>query len=77
MPTPIHQRTHWKENRLYVDGRLSGYSIEPDAKYSAMWRIKTPSGELSDMVNRARAKDAALAYLDRDLRARREPAGTA
>jgi hypothetical protein len=34
--------------------------IVPDAKYPNMWRIEYPNGRLTDMVNRARAKDAAL-----------------
>ena len=35
--------------------------VVPDAKYpSVMWRIMTPDGELSDMANLMRAKDAAL-----------------
>ena len=28
--------------------------------YPGMWRIRTPDGQLSDMVNRTRAKDAAI-----------------
>jgi len=59
----------WKEDRLYVDRRLSGYAIQPDEKYQMMWRVRSPDGSLSDMVNRTRAKDAAAAMLDRDLRA--------
>jgi hypothetical protein len=33
--------------------------IEPDMVYSGMWRVRLPSGALSDMANLARAKDAA------------------
>lgn len=33
--------------------------ITPDAKWPGMWRIKLPHGQLSDMVNLTRAKDAA------------------
>jgi hypothetical protein len=32
--------------------------IVPDAKWPGMYRIKLPSGQLSDMVNLTRAKDA-------------------
>jgi hypothetical protein len=58
----------WEGDRLKIEGRLSGYSIVPDEKYPQMWRVKHPNGRLSDMVNRIRAKDAAMAMLDRDLR---------
>ena len=35
--------------------------IEPDATWPGMWRVKLPNGQLSDMVNLTRAKDAAVA----------------
>lgn len=63
----------WREDRLTYHGRLSGYSVVQDATYPTMWRVRSPDGTLSDMVNRTRAKDAALAMLDRDLRAAEEP----
>jgi len=35
--------------------------IVPDEKYpTVMWRVERPDGTLTDMVNRARAKDAAI-----------------
>jgi hypothetical protein len=34
--------------------------VVPDANWSGMWRIRTPDGALSDMVNLTRAKDAAF-----------------
>ena len=39
---------------LYLDGKGRAIvTIEPDAKYpDVMWRVRLPSGELSDMVNR-------------------------
>jgi hypothetical protein len=58
----------WKGDKLYPRTRSSGYSIVPDKHYPQMWRIRRPNGSLSDMVNRARAKDAAMAMLDKDLR---------
>jgi len=65
----VRERFRWKDDRLYDGTRLSGYSIVPDEKYPSMWRVRSPDGTLSDMVNRTRAKDAALLMLDRDLRA--------
>jgi hypothetical protein len=34
-------------------------TIEPDATYPNMWRVRRPDGSLSDMVNIIRARDAA------------------
>jgi hypothetical protein len=66
----LDKRFYWKENRLYFRKRLSGYSIVADERHPWMWHVRRPDGSLvSDTVNRIRAKDAALAMLDRDLRA--------
>ena len=55
----------WRSNRFYVSGRSTHFSVVQDSKYPAMWRVCAPDGTLSDMVNKARAKDAALSYFDR------------
>src|SRR5262249_9973522 len=34
--------------------------VVPDGTYPGMWRIQTPDGRRSDMVNLTRAKDAAV-----------------
>jgi hypothetical protein len=34
--------------------------VVPDAVYSGLWRVRMPEGRLSDMLNLARAKDAAV-----------------
>jgi hypothetical protein len=54
------ERLQWKGDALYLDGKGHAIvSIVPDKAYPNMWRVR--SGErLSDMVNRTRAKDAAL-----------------
>jgi hypothetical protein len=59
----------WKGDRLYLGTRLSGYSIVIDERYSQMWRVRRPDGSLSDMANRTRAKDAAMAMLGQDIKA--------
>lgn len=65
--TDARSAAEWKGNRLCI-GRKP--KIVPDEKYpDVMWRVKRPDGSVSDMVNRTRAKDAALDMLDRDLRA--------
>jgi len=33
--------------------------VKPDERYPSMWRIYWPDGEVSDMVNLTRARDAA------------------
>jgi hypothetical protein len=34
-------------------------AVEPDSEWPGMWRVRLPDGDLSDMANRTRAKDAA------------------
>ena len=66
---PKTARMSWKGDKLYYLGRRSDYSIVQDEKYpQMMWRVRRPDGSLSDMVNRDRAKDAAMVMLDRDLK---------
>jgi hypothetical protein len=46
--------------RLYIGKRFSGVSVRPDATWPGMWRVHTADGQVSDMVNLTRAKDAAI-----------------
>jgi hypothetical protein len=39
-----------------------------------MWRVRLPSSHLTDMVNRTRAKDAAICLVVADLNARQRRA---
>jgi hypothetical protein len=58
----------WKGNSLYVGGKGRPIiGIEPDAQWPGMWRVRHPDGNLSDMVNLSRAKDAALSIARRIL----------
>src|SRR5262245_53590411 len=50
------------EFRLYIGAKFTGIRVIPDEKYASMWRIHAPTGEVSDMVNLTRAKDAALTW---------------
>jgi hypothetical protein len=43
---------------LYVDGKNTGISVQQDSVHPEMWRVHR-RGEVSDMVNLSRAKDAA------------------
>jgi hypothetical protein len=48
----------WRGNKLCLGKRVI-VNIEQDEKYPTMWRIRWPSGRLSDMMNLTRARDAA------------------
>src|SRR5262245_2607567 len=50
------------EFRLYFRRKYTGIRVIRDVKYARMWRISGVGGELSDMVNLTRAKDAALTW---------------
>jgi len=63
----------WQGNRLLYLNRASKYSIEVDAHYPTMYRVRRPDGSLSDLMNRTRAKDAAMWMLNRDLKAHQTP----
>ena len=56
----------WKGNRLVVQGggRHSPVTaIVPDTRRPGMWRVQRPDGVVTDMVNVARAMDAAKTIL--------------
>lgn len=48
---------------LCINDKATGITVEPDAKYPAMYRVRGADGTLSDMVNLSRAKDSALSWL--------------
>lgn len=51
---------YWDSDKLrLLSGRLLA-TVEPDQKLNGIWRVRLPGGNLSDMVNRTRAKDAAI-----------------
>ena len=55
-----HQDTNWDGHRLRLStGRLLA-TVEPDAQWAGMYRVRLPSGHLTDIVNLTRAKDAAV-----------------
>ena len=65
-------RLNWRhaEGRLLLyhgDDRNPLLTVEPDSKYTGMYRIRFPDGGLSDMANLTRAKDAAMALALRNL----------
>jgi hypothetical protein len=47
--------------KLYIGTKFTGITIEPDSNWPGMWRIQN-KGHVSDMVNLARAKDAAITW---------------
>jgi hypothetical protein len=44
---------------LLVGRKPIGITVRPDDTWPAMWRVHWPDGQVSDMVNLSRAKDAA------------------
>jgi hypothetical protein len=50
------------EWQLKIGNRKTGLVIRPDQRYANMWRIHY-QGDISDMVNLVRAKDAAIAFV--------------
>ena len=55
------QDIRWEGHRLRLStGRLLA-TVEPDAQWVGMYRVRLPNGQLTDMVNLSRAKDAAIA----------------
>ena len=60
------QRLTWVGDEL-VYGPRTLLRIERDATYPEMWCVRLPDGGLTDMVNRTRAKDAAISIEHRLL----------
>jgi hypothetical protein len=54
----------WDDKQLRlqsIGGRVLS-AIEPDREWLGMWRIRTPDGHLTDILNLSRAKDAAASH---------------
>ena len=49
----------WHGRQLKLKSRVLA-TVEPDGRYVGMFRVRLPSGRLTDMVNLTRAKDAAM-----------------
>lgn len=77
----LWQRKHltWRGTRLFAGNRKNPVAeVVSDHRWPGMWRFRLlPDGELSDMVNLSRAKDAAsavtVAVLNKVVRASVEP----
>jgi len=61
MSTYKSHNLSWRGNDLRCAGKTV-VGIAPDRTYTGMWRVVLPDGRLSDMANRARAKDAAMTW---------------
>jgi len=63
------QDIRWDGYRLrLLSGRLLA-TVEPDAQWARMWRVRFHDGHLTDMVNLTRAKDAAVSLALAELNA--------
>ena len=49
----------WKGHRLFLGRKLLA-TIVPDKDWPGLWRVNLPDGDVTDMVNLTRAKDAAV-----------------
>jgi hypothetical protein len=58
---PHAYRLHYGKSRKVLA------EVIPDDEHAGMWRIRWPDGQLSDMVNLARAKDAARVLAMRNV----------
>lgn len=68
---PLRDLTDSVQHALhYGKSRTPLARVVPDAVHPGMWRIVWPAGSASDMVNLARAKDAAAAIAERGPPAR-------
>lgn len=59
------ENLEWRGDVLRPNNRSKRPTVqlERDEKYPGMWRVVSPDGARSDMLNRARAKDAAKMIL--------------
>ena len=46
--------------RLYIGKSFIGVTVREDATWPGMWRVHSANGQVSDMANLSRAKDAAI-----------------
>jgi hypothetical protein len=61
-------RLQWNGDGLHLDGKgRAVVTIVRDEQYPFMWRVRYPDGRRTDMINRTRAKDAALSIALRIL----------
>jgi hypothetical protein len=63
---------------LYLRDRGKALAtVEPDATYPSMWRVRMPDGRLSDMARLEWAKEGALTIILRDLNSKETAPGAA
>jgi hypothetical protein len=51
----------WHDRKLRLKAGCLLATVEPDRRWTGMFRIRLQNGQLTDMVNITRAKDAAIA----------------
>jgi hypothetical protein len=47
---------------LHIGKRFTGITVREDAHWPGMWRVHSADGQVSDMANLTRAKDAAISW---------------
>jgi hypothetical protein len=70
-----HSNLMWRGDALFVGrrSRIPAARLIP-TPYPHMFRVMTAGGALTDMLNRSRAADAAVALVLADLNRRKTPA---
>jgi hypothetical protein len=63
----------WTNTKLRLRSGQPLATIEPDQLWPTMWRVRMHDGHLTDMINRTRAKDAAMSLVLADLNGRQSP----
>jgi hypothetical protein len=57
-----------KSTRPPLQMTFGDYTVVPDPEWPAMYRVRSPDGSLTDMVNLTRARDAARCFAEQERR---------
>jgi len=57
---PSSKRLHWRGRTVHFGKRILATMV-PDDTYPAMWRVKLPDGQLTDMANISWTRERAIA----------------
>jgi hypothetical protein len=47
---------------------MTAHRVIPDFTHPGLWRVRWPDGQVSDMTNLSRAKDALASFLETEKR---------
>jgi hypothetical protein len=72
---PSSKRLHWRGRTVHFGNRVLA-TIVPDDTYPAMWRVKLPDGQLTDMANITWTRERAIGLALEAISAGSTPART-